>query len=159
MQGIVVGVDGSPASDAALRWALDEARLRKMPVHAVHAFEVSLPPIGAVPVGAPATALAGLASEQKERQRNMAGDAARAVVQSALEREQAAASGVDVRVTAVEGEPGRVLVELTKQADLLVLGSHGHGAVHDFLLGSVSHACSRHASCPVVVMPATRPEQ
>jgi nucleotide-binding universal stress UspA family protein len=153
VDGIVVGVDGSPGGDAALRWAVGEARLRRTTVHAVHAFEVSSPALGAMPVGAPGAALAGFSTEQQEQQRQLAADTARAVVTKALERTKAAESGVEVDARVVEGEPGRALADLACDAELLVVGSHGHGAVHELLLGSVSHACTRHARCPVVVMP------
>jgi nucleotide-binding universal stress UspA family protein len=153
MDGIIVGIDGSPGSDAALRWAVDEGRLRKTTVHAVHVFEVPVPALGAMPVGAPGAALAGFSTEQQEQQRALAADAARAVVTAAIERTKAAENGVEVDARVVEGEPGRALADLACDAELLVVGSHGHGVMHDLLLGSVSHACTRHARCPVVVMP------
>jgi nucleotide-binding universal stress UspA family protein len=153
VDGIVVGVDGSPGGDAALRWAVDEARFRKTRVYAVHAYDVSVPALGAVPVGAPGAALGGYSAEQQDQQRRLAEDAARSVVTATLERTKAVESGVDVEARVVEGEPGRALVDLACDAELLVVGSHGHSAIHDLILGSVSQSCARHARCPVVVMP------
>jgi nucleotide-binding universal stress UspA family protein len=150
---IVVGVDGSSGGDVALRWALDEARLRGTELRVVHAFELPTPPLGAVPVGAPGAALGGLTAEEQERHRRTAEEHAQAVVDAALERADAGRSGVAVQAAVVEGNAGRSLVAAARDAEMLVVGSHGHGAVRELLLGSVSHACTRNAMCPVVVLP------
>jgi nucleotide-binding universal stress UspA family protein len=59
---------------------------------------------------------------------------------------------LDVRTSAEEGHPAEVLIERSKEADLLVVGSRGHGGFAGMLLGSVSHHLVAHASCPVVVL-------
>jgi nucleotide-binding universal stress UspA family protein len=62
------------------------------------------------------------------------------------------ASGVRVRPSVVEGHSARVLLDASAGADLLVVGSRGHGGFTEALLGSVSQHCVQHASCPVVVI-------
>jgi nucleotide-binding universal stress UspA family protein len=62
------------------------------------------------------------------------------------------AAGVEVRTSVEEGHPAEVLIERSKEADLLVVGSRGHGGFAGMLLGSVSHHLVAHASCPVVVL-------
>ncbi len=61
-------------------------------------------------------------------------------------------SGVPVRPLAIEGNPAQVLLDAARGADLLVVGSRGHGGFAEALLGSVSQHCVQHASCPVVVI-------
>jgi nucleotide-binding universal stress UspA family protein len=141
---IVVGVDGSVFSHAALRWALEEGARRECPVQAVtvaHAAPV-------VAAGRPTTvglgvALPGTPDEKYLRRlettvREVLGD-----------RD-------DPRLTAelVEGSAPEVLCSASGGAQLIVLGSHGHGQVFEAVLGSVSQYCVRHAHCPVVVIPA-----
>jgi nucleotide-binding universal stress UspA family protein len=64
--------------------------------------------------------------------------------------------GVAVAEEAVEGPPARVLTDTARDADLLVLGSHGHGRLFHAVVGSVADACIRAATCPVVVAPTPR---
>jgi nucleotide-binding universal stress UspA family protein len=150
MGTIVVGVDGSAGSLAALRFALAEARLRQDAVVLVHAwtlplteapgpFLLEMPMSGGIPIqqlGADLTRAAdeGLAAALRE-----VGDAA---------------EGLEVERRPVEGRPGDALVEASEVADLLVVGSRGHGGVRGLLLGSVSQQCAQHARCPVVIVPA-----
>jgi nucleotide-binding universal stress UspA family protein len=69
-------------------------------------------------------------------------------------------SGVEVQRTVVEDRrPAEALVELSNDADLLVVGSRGRGGFTELLLGSVSHATVLHAACPVVVVPSPRNER
>src|SRR6266446_5887267 len=104
MQKIVVGIDGSEASKNALRWAVEDARVRGAEVVALHAYEEPMP--GADAALAPPIA--------------------------------------------VEDEPARALLDAARDADLLVVGSHGHG-LSGLFLGSVSLECARHAACPVLI--------
>jgi nucleotide-binding universal stress UspA family protein len=143
---IVVGVDGSEASDAALRWAAEEARLRSAPLVAVYAWSFIPPqPIGdpgmlAVPAGD----LAG----QLGAESDVAREALAAAVADAL----GDASGLEVEQKLLEGDPGDVLVAESESAELVVVGSHGRTGLKAALLGSVSRHVASHAACPVVVV-------
>jgi nucleotide-binding universal stress UspA family protein len=140
MSTIVVGVDGSAESKEALRWALDEARLRHASVRVVHAW--SLPALGVGLGYAPV-----VDNELIEGLRQ----AAEAVVDRTVE-EVGGADGVDVDRVALEGPAALMLVEAAKEADLLVVGSRGHGGFTGLLLGSVSQQCAHHGTCPVVIV-------
>jgi nucleotide-binding universal stress UspA family protein len=138
---IVVGVDGSAGSLAALRWAVDEAARRGDGVEAVHAWhEPYLVAAGgyALPV--------------------MAVDDLRATAEGTLEGavRDATAEHPDVPVErlVVEGRAATVLLDVATGADLLVVGSRGHGGFAGLLLGSVSQQCAHHAPCPLVIVPA-----
>jgi nucleotide-binding universal stress UspA family protein len=141
---ILVGVDGSAGSAAALAWAIQEARLRGGAVHAVMAWQRPQS-IGAANVWGmgmdPSLSNDSLLSSAT------ADEAARLGAQ--------AAQGQDVAVTsaAVEGHPAAVLLDSAADADLLVVGSRGHGGFVGSLLGSVSQHVVTHAPCPVVVVP------
>lgn len=136
-KAIVVGVDRSARSLDALRWAAGQARLRGTGLHLVTAWEVSAtwslgwPP---VPRGLDA--------------------AERAVTDLAgmVEEELAGFDDLDIRTSDVEGHPGAVLVAASTGADMLVVGSRGHGNVAGKLLGSVSQRCLSGATCPVAVV-------
>jgi nucleotide-binding universal stress UspA family protein len=132
---IVVGVDGSPASRRALRWALDQAALTGGVVNAVLAWQ--LPPTDAW------FTLADLAERLAEQAE---GTLAGAVAAEVGDRP------VTVETLVVEEHPVAALLRAAKGADLLVVGSRGHGAFTGALLGSVSHYCTQHADCPVVVV-------
>jgi nucleotide-binding universal stress UspA family protein len=136
MARIVVGVDGSEPSKAALRWAVEEGRLRGATVVAVHAW---LMQFGA----GPGFVVPALDPNDVRREAESMLDAAIA---------EAGDEGVDVERVAVEGVAARVLVEAAEGADLLVVGSRGHGGFAELLLGSVSHQCAQHAPCPVVIV-------
>ena len=77
---------------------------------------------------------------------------ARKVLDSAVGDLQKAHPQVEIRSSVVEGIPAHVLVEASNDADLLVVGSRGHGEVAGLLIGSVSEHCVTHAHCPVLVM-------
>jgi nucleotide-binding universal stress UspA family protein len=77
---------------------------------------------------------------------------ARKVLDSAVGDLQKAHPQVEIRSSVVEGIPAQVLVEASNDADLLVVGSRGHGEVAGLLIGSVSEHCVTHAHCPVLVM-------
>ncbi|MGE0877721.1 MAG: universal stress protein [Acidimicrobiia bacterium] len=144
MATIVVGVDGSQNSHAALRWALEEANLRKVSVEAIAAWT---PPALAFPMpetGAPLY----VDDEVIEATKKMLEDAV------AEAHQEGDAAGVAVEAKVVRGAPGQVLLEASKSADLLVVGARGHGGFAELLLGSVSSQCVHHASCPVVVVRA-----
>jgi len=133
---IVVGVDGSFGSAQALRWALDEARIRSASVEAVYVWQY--PPIGAFVLGPPR----GFKDLGQE------------IVDGAREFHHRWAPDVPFDAVAHMGPTVPSLLDLSSGADLLVLGSRGHGSFGDALLGSVAHQCARHAHGVVVV---TRP--
>jgi nucleotide-binding universal stress UspA family protein len=131
----VVGVDGSDSSQAALRWALRQAKLAGGQVEAVIAwhypveFGWDLPGIDAD--------FAGTAQE---------------VLTGAVKAAVSLEPDVTVLSQVVEGYPAEVLVRAAKGADLLVVGSRGHGGFTSALIGSVSLHCVLHAHCPVLVV-------
>jgi nucleotide-binding universal stress UspA family protein len=139
MDVIVVGVDGSRDSRAALRHALREARKTDATVRVVGVWHMP-----ALAYEAPAP-LDDLSAELRE--------GAAGTIREALAAEADLVEGVDVQELIREGEPGRVLVAEADGAKQLVVGSRGHGAVGELVLGSVSHYCCRHANCPVTVIP------
>lgn len=132
---IVVGVDGSDPSKAAVRWAARQAALTGGVVDAVTAWEYP------VWYGA-GFALSGV---------DFAGQAA-----DVLARTVADALGADrtdgIRARVVQGHPARVLLDAADGAQLLVVGNRGHGGFTEALLGSVSQHLVQHATCPVVVI-------
>jgi nucleotide-binding universal stress UspA family protein len=143
---IVVGIDGSPGSRTALAWAITQARLTGATVEAVVAWQESVMPLGSgYPVGETGylDGLSVAAVAQK-----VADDTVAAVVAEVGEP-------ADVRTRTIMGHPAQVLAETAVDAQLLVVGSRGHGTFAGMLLGSVSQHCVQHASCPVVVVPIT----
>jgi nucleotide-binding universal stress UspA family protein len=146
---IVVGVDGSPSSLAALRFAADEARLRKARIVAVHAWTYVPPP----PIGEPglmATASADYPGAL-EAERDAAELALRAAVDAAFPQER----DLEVEERLLEGDAGEVLVAEGEEAALVVVGTRGRSEVASVLLGSVSRHVVQHATCPVVVVKAS----
>ena len=151
---IVVGVDGSAGSDAALRWAAGEARLRGSSLRIVHVYHLPHVPLTEVGVGAAAgMALPAAFTEDGERLRRMVEGQARRVLDDALARAGEEVAGLDVERVVVEGAPAPTLIESARGADLLVIGSRGRGGFLGLLLGSVSHQCAHHPPCPVVILP------
>ena len=142
----MVGVDGSDASHDALRWAAEEAKLRSAALVALHAWSfVPAQPIGdpgmlAVPAGD----LAG--------QLNAENDAAQIGLDQAVEDALGGGSDVELERRLVEGDAGEALVAASKDAELVVVGSHGRSGFKAALLGSVSRHVANHAACPVVVV-------
>ncbi|MFG2087244.1 MULTISPECIES: universal stress protein [unclassified Spirillospora] len=136
---VVVGVDGSPASRAALAMAFAEAELHGSSVHAVVAWE-----------SVPVDDLPPLADEDGMR------EAARTRLDQLMIPLRERHPGVDVRAEVVAGPPRQVLLDASDDARLLVVGSRGLGGFRGLLLGSVSHALVQHAPCPVAVAHAPR---
>jgi nucleotide-binding universal stress UspA family protein len=152
---IVVGVDGSPGSDVALRWAMDEARLRGSKLRVVHAYELpqtALTEAGVGAAGIPAPAV--MTREDAERARSDAEEQARRVVEGALQRAVGeAADQPEVEVATLVGSAAQTLIAAGRDAELLVLGSRGRGGFLGLLLGSVTQQCAHHPPCPVVILP------
>src|SRR3972149_5670850 len=122
MGTIVVGVDGSKSSQEALRFALDEARLRGASVKAIFAWV--LPFAGNASMGLIPSVLAAFRAEAEQ----LLGEAV---------TETGGASDVSIERIVVEGPAGKSLIEAAKGAELLVVGSRGRGGFTGLLLGSV----------------------
>jgi len=141
MAVIVVGVDGSEASKEALRWAIDEAELRTATLRAVHAW--TYPPIfGEAYVVPEALGPNWLRDQAQQRLDD--------VVAEVAGRNPHAYIEPVVR----EGPAAQVLIDVARDADLLVVGSRGHGGFAGLLLGSVSQQCAQHAPCAVTIVRA-----
>lgn len=130
---VVVGVDGSAGGDKAARWAAEYAVRIGADLVLVTAWEWPSPYGG--PISWP-----GFSPDED----------ARTVVQKV--RANLAGGPHTIAAEVYEGRAGKVLVDLAQHAAVLVVGSRGHGAVAEALLGSVSAHCVRHARCPVVVV-------
>ena len=135
------GYDGSKTAKIAVEFAAAQASLHDARLRIVTVWNSS-PPAGVIP----AVGLPGLAESRAE----LAAD--RLEQATAIARDVAAA--IEIDTAAVEGNAGLVLVHATRNSRLLVVGCRGHGGVHGLLLGSVSHHCTLHATCPVLVIPA-----
>lgn len=139
IQEFIVGVDGSKESLQAVQWAASRAKQSNARLRIICAYAVASYSAAALDGG-----LAVL------------GDSALRVGAERVVEEAAASvadMGVDVKTQVEVGDGASVLVELSEQADLVVLGSRGGGGFADRLLGSVSSSVPAHAKCPVVVVP------
>jgi len=148
-KAIVVGVDGSDASLAALRWAADEARLRATSLRAVHAWSF----IPAQPLGDPG--MLAMPAGDLAGQLGAESDAARSALETALSDALGSDPDVELEQKLVEGDAGDALVAESATAELVVVGSHGRTGLKAALLGSVSRHVVNHAACPVVVVKAS----
>jgi nucleotide-binding universal stress UspA family protein len=148
MNVIVVGVDQSEGAKAALVFAHEEARLRHATLRAVHAWQFGYIGYTGLEGRVPA-----VGSDIHEL-RNAATAALDATVREALPD----LGDVEIEQRVVEGTPGGVLVDESFNADLLVVGSRGHGGFAQLLLGSVSQQCAHHGACPVVIVRSKRHE-
>jgi len=137
---VVVGVDGSDASRAALAWATREAELRTSPLLIVTAW--SLPP-GPYPVDLDVAEFVNDANALLDR--------------SVAEARSIAGRMMEPLVRAVRDDPRSGLLDIVNEDDLLVIGARGRGVLAALLLGSVASYCVRHAPCPVLVVPASSP--
>ena len=137
---IVVGVDSSPSSRAALAWAVRQAGLTGATVEAVTAWHHPVM-AGGVPIG-----LTGEPDNSDYR------EWAASALNQTIKQTVGPDGPVRVSATVREGNAAQVLVEAADGADLLVVGSRGHGGFAEALLGSVGQACVHHAECPVVIV-------
>ncbi len=143
-RGIVVGVDGSPAANAAVQWAARDAALHKVSltiVHAVSPIPAASGLWGEVPVPD------GYAQWRESEAKRVIDDALRVVEHSALEIGPAS-----VRGELVHGAAVPALVDFSSKADMLVVGCRGLDAANRAMLGSVSADVVRRAHCPVAVI-------
>ncbi|MGW1059811.1 universal stress protein [Micromonospora rubida] len=128
---VVVGVDGSPTSLLALGFAVERAAQRDVPLHVVRAWEPAAGG-GPAPDGAVATE--------------------RAALEEPLAGWRETFPEVEVTVDVVTGRPARALVEASRDAQLVVVGTRGRGGLRGMLLGSVGQQLIQHAHCPVAVV-------
>ncbi len=137
---VVVGVDGTPVSEAALAFAFDEAALRGVPLVVVHAWS-DYPVGGGLSSGGFDLDLGAVKAEEAEiLAERLAGWSSK--YPDVVQRREIARDGA-----------ARALLEQAEQAQLVVVGTRGQGAMKSLMLGSTSHALLHHAPCPVVVVP------
>ncbi len=147
MSGIVVGIDGSDGSKRALEWAADEARRRHVSLTLVGAWSLPAEAYGAMGwTGVGPELLEDLRATTRRR------------LDDICAQFSAQLDGLRVERIVVEGAAAPALVEAAADADLLVVGTRGHGGFTGLLLGSVSQQCAHHSLCPVVIVPPTRRE-
>jgi nucleotide-binding universal stress UspA family protein len=137
---VVVGVDGSPSSRTALRWAVRQANFISGTVDAVLAWQI------------PMTLQSyGMAPVYVEQDGGFEEDANK-TIEAVISEEVEPADSQRVRSLVIHGNPAQALLDAAVGADLLIVGSRGHGEFAEALLGSVSQNCVHHASCPVLIM-------
>jgi nucleotide-binding universal stress UspA family protein len=139
---VVVVIDGSETAKAAARWAARESKLRGTKLELVSAWEIPLSSY-AFEFG-----IAGIPQEMLKALVRRAEDDLAAAVEEA----RAEAPDVEMETQAAEGQAANVLLDISRGADLLVVGSRGLGGFHELLLGSVSQQCAHHSTCPVVIV-------
>lgn len=137
---VVVGVDGSTCSREALRFAVEEARMRGARLRIVTAWAV--PPLSYT--GGAGAMIDPAVFEQ----------GANATLKGAVEEAHGIGDDLEIDSLAVNGSAAAALLSTSEGADLLVVGSRGHGGFTSLLLGSVSHQVALHAPCPVTIIHA-----
>lgn len=142
---VLVGVDGSPPSLAALDWAAAYAKLHGLGLHLVCAYSV------------PSFTAAALDGGYAALDDTAIAEGARAVLDEALAR--VAPLGLRAASSVATGDPAAVLVELSREAALAVVGTRGRGGFAERLLGTVSSALPAHSHCPTVVVPFRRTDR
>ena len=141
-RGLVVGIDGSAQSHTALRWATHEALLRK----------VALTLVNVLPAGLPGgNAMAPLPQDYFQLQ-EAGGQRVLAEATRIVGEITADGGSVELHTELLYSSPAPTLIDLSKDADMMVVGCRGHGAFRRGLLGSVSTALVHHAHCPVAVI-------
>src|SRR5207247_202429 len=143
MPGIIVGIDGSSHSRKALEWAISEAGMRRVPLTVLSVNQAIVGFWGG-PAESPGDA------EFAEHARKVAQEE----TDSALEKLAPESRPPAVTVVAITGLPAEEILTLSKDADLIVVGSRGAGGFKKLLLGSVSTQVTHHARVPVVVIPS-----
>ncbi|UQX10354.1 universal stress protein [Candidatus Mycobacterium methanotrophicum] len=145
-QGIVVGVDGSPSSDMAVRWAAREAGMRNVPLSLVHVIERS--PWGLLALGGGAVAPPSEIGESRKTEgEEIISDAVKLAKESVHN-----GSLPQLHVEVYFSAPGPALFDLSTHAQMMVVGCRGRSKVGRVLLGSVSTGLIHHARCPVAVI-------
>jgi len=141
---IVVGVDGSPESVAAARWAVVEAGLRQLTVQLVGVYSWPAPPMP----------LSGLPPEVTGESLR---DAAERAMATIVDEMRGISAAVSLTGTVVPGLPAHTLIELSDRATMVVVGHRGRGGFAALMLGSVAGTVAAHAQCPVAVVRSPGP--
>jgi nucleotide-binding universal stress UspA family protein len=142
---IVVGVDGSPQSERAVDWALEESRTHGDDIVLVHAWQ--FPAVAVTGYSGAALPVFGVDDIKK---------LAEELLEKVADGVRKRAPDVHVDTRLVEGHPGAALVKASHGARLLVVGTRGLGGFRGLLMGSVSTSCAHHARCPLVIVPQER---
>ncbi len=142
MPGIIVGVDGSRHSQRALEWAMNEAAARHAPLGVLTVHQAAVGYFG------------GIETSDRDRDLTARAQASAQAEADTLLAELTGPRPESVTVRAVNGFPVEELINASKDADMIVLGSHGAGGLTRFLMGSTAGQVSRHAQCPVHIVPA-----
>ena len=145
MTGIVVGMDGSLHAGHALEWAMREAAMR----HVALAVLAVNPAMASPWTGNPLTV-----PNDAETVRQVREAAHEAIAKAAADVGEA--QPASVAVTAFSGFPAQALIEASRSADLIVIGSRGTGGFDSLRLGSISSQVVHHGACPVVIVPSDR---
>ena len=138
MKKIVVGVDMSPSSHRALKWAYDEAERWGAELHVIHAWEGPSSPVRKVATTEP---------------RDIT-EYDNAEILAAALKELPRTGSVSLHPELLEGDAAEILRREGKDADLLVIGAHGRHGFIEAMLGSVAYKLTHHAPCPVAVIRA-----
>ncbi|MCX2949138.1 universal stress protein [Lentzea sp. NEAU-D7] len=133
---IVVGIDGTPASDQALEWALDEAVVRECPLHVVHAWTFE--------------ALTDWTETTEQRMRSESEALIEKAVRTASEKRQ---EMPEIVRRSLRGDAAETLERASEGAAMLVVASHTGRRIRQIVLGSTSMHVVRHAHAPIVVIP------
>ena len=141
MSGIVVGIDASSHSMAALQWAMREAAVNRAPLTVITVEIVAASGWGGSQVY-------GADYDLREKAQKAAEEAVAATAKSLGE-----AAPESVTVRALLGQPAEQLIEAASDADQLVLGRRGTGGFSRLTMGSISSQVAQHASCPVTIVP------
>jgi nucleotide-binding universal stress UspA family protein len=147
--GIIVGIDGSPESDAAVSWAAHDAAMRGIPLTVVH-------------VESPAAATWSQTPELEESAGEQQAEGRGLLAHASKIAQEAIADTAQVHITGEllsSATPVPTLVEHSKDAELIVVGSRGRGALSRSILGSVSAGLIRHAHCPVALIRQDDPQR
>lgn len=148
MDRIVAGVDGSEASARALQWAVDEARVHGYAVEAVYVYEhtpswqmYAYGEVGPV-----------VGEEWTRESRDETARVARSLVEDVVSRVRNPERVPIEPVVVEDRRPARALVDRSRTAAMLVVGSRGRGGFAGLVLGSVGQQCAHHAECPLVIL-------
>lgn len=139
--GVIIGVDGSAASNAAVCWAARDAAMRHVPLTVVHMVSAVVPTVPQMPVSF------GVAVWQEEEGRQILERSVK-IAEDAVKADH----GIEIKSELKCAPPVPTLVSMSEEAEMVVVGSNGRGAVARLLLGSVSSSVVRSARCPVAVI-------